>query len=52
MAEDKIKIKKFNGHNFRWWRMQIEDYLYQKDLYLPLGGKKLDSMSDSEWIIL
>ena len=52
MAEDKIKIEKFNGHNFGWWRMQIEDYLYQKDLYLPLEGKKPDSMSDSDWMIL
>ena len=34
--------------------MQIEDYLYQKDLYLPLGGKasKLTSMTDEEWEIL
>ena len=32
--------------------MQIEDYLYQKDLYLPLEGKKPESMSDSEWMIL
>jgi len=30
--------------------MQIEDYLYQKDLYLPLGGKakKPKKMSDGE----
>ena len=48
MAEDKTKIEKFNGHNFGWWRMQIEDYLYQKDLYLPLEGEKPDSMSDSD----
>ena len=52
MAEDKIKIEKFNDHNFGWWRMQIADYLYQKDLYLPLEGKKPDSMSDSDWMIL
>ena len=32
--------------------MQIEDYLYQKDLYLPLEGKKPESMSDSKWMIL
>ena len=32
----------------------MEDYLYQKDLYLPLGGKasKLMSMTDEEWEIL
>ena len=32
----------------------MEDYLYQKDLYLPLGGKasKPTSMTDEEWDIL
>ena len=34
--------------------MQIEDYLYQKDLYLPLGGaaKKPTSTTDDAWDVL
>jgi len=34
--------------------MQIEDYLYQRDLYLPLSGKtkKPTSMIDTEWDII
>nr|GEX28534.1 retrovirus-related Pol polyprotein from transposon TNT 1-94 [Tanacetum cinerariifolium] len=37
MAEDgKIKIDKFDGHDFGFWKMQIEDYLYQKKLHQPL----------------
>ena len=34
--------------------MQIEDLLYQKKLYLPLGGigKKPDGMKDEEWEVL
>jgi hypothetical protein len=34
--------------------MQMEDYLYQKDLFLPLGGieKKPMAMKDEEWEIL
>jgi hypothetical protein len=34
--------------------MQMEDYLYQKDLFLPLGGveKNLTAMKDKEWEIL
>ena len=34
--------------------MQIEDYLYQKDLYLWLGGKtkQLAAMKDEEWEVL
>jgi hypothetical protein len=34
--------------------MQMEDYLYQKDLFLPLGGieKKPTTMKDEEWEVL
>ncbi|KAK2967798.1 hypothetical protein RJ640_016982 [Escallonia rubra] len=32
--------------------MQVEDYLYQKDLYLPLVGEKPEAMNASEWAIL
>jgi hypothetical protein len=34
--------------------MQMEDYLYQKDLFLPLGevAKKSMAMKDLEWEIL
>jgi hypothetical protein len=34
--------------------MQMEEYLHQKDLFLPLGGvaKKLTAMKDEEWEIL
>ena len=34
--------------------MQMEEYLYQKDLYLPLGGKAKQSaaMKDEEWEVL
>ena len=55
MAEDgKFRVEKFNGQNYQLWKMQMEDYLYQKYLYLPLGRKasKLASMTDEEWEIL
>ncbi|KAK2983644.1 hypothetical protein RJ640_023178 [Escallonia rubra] len=53
MAEEgKGKIEKFNGMNFQWWKIQVEDYLYQKDLYLPLVGEKPEAMNASEWAIL
>ncbi|KAF6171198.1 hypothetical protein GIB67_001913 [Kingdonia uniflora] len=39
--QEKLKITKFNGSNFGVWKMQIEDYLYQKDLDLPLGGTEM-----------
>ena len=55
MAEDgKFRVKKFNGQNFLLWKMQMEDYLYQKDLYLPMSRKtkKPMAMTDAEWDIL
>ena len=55
MAEDGMfRVEKFNGQNFSLWKMQMEDYLYQKDLYLPLGRKtKMPmGMTDEEWNLL
>ncbi|RVW16522.1 Retrovirus-related Pol polyprotein from transposon TNT 1-94 [Vitis vinifera] len=33
-------IENFDGTNFVYWRMHIEDYLYGKKLHLPLLGTK------------
>jgi hypothetical protein len=55
MSEDgKFRVKKFNGQNYQLWKIQMEDYLYQKDLFLPLSGvaKKPVTMKDEEWEIL
>ena len=55
MSKDgKFRVEKFNGQNYQLWKMQMEDYLYQKDLFLPLGGvaKKSMTMKDEEWKIL
>ena len=41
-------IEKFNGTNFGFWRMQIEDYLFGKKLHLSLLGKKPATMKDDE----
>jgi hypothetical protein len=54
MSEDgKFRVEKFNGQNYQLWKMQMEDYLYQKDLFLPLGGitKNPTAMKDEEWEI-
>jgi hypothetical protein len=51
MSEDgKFRVEKFNDQNYQLWKMQMEDYLYQKDLFLPLGGiaKKLAATKDEE----
>ena len=37
--EGKFRVDKFNGQNYQLWKMQMEDYMYQKDLYLSLGRK-------------
>eukprot|EP00253_Pinus_taeda_P002584 PITA_02584 len=55
MVEDcRFRVEKFNGQNYQLWKMQMEDYLYQRDLYQPLRGKEktLTSMTDTKWDIL
>jgi hypothetical protein len=55
MSKDgKFRVEKFNGQNYQLWKMKMEDYLYQKDLFLPLRrvAKKPAAMKDEEWEIL
>ncbi|PHU21110.1 hypothetical protein BC332_12261 [Capsicum chinense] len=49
MEGSKLGIEKFDGFDFGFWKMQIEDYLYQKDLHEPLTGVKSESMKEEEW---
>ncbi|KAL2246201.1 UNVERIFIED_CONTAM: Retrovirus-related Pol polyprotein from transposon TNT 1-94 [Sesamum indicum] len=49
--EGKIPVERFNGSDFRFWRMQMEAYLYGKDLYGPLAEKP-EKTSDEEWKVL
>ena len=50
MAADewKVKIEKFDGADFGFWKMQLEDYLYQTKLYQPLLGKKPDDIKEDD----
>ena len=43
-----LGIEKFDGTDFGYWRMHIEDYLYGEKLHLPLLGRKPDTMKDEE----
>ena len=55
MAEEPGKtsgIEKFDGTDFAYWRMQIEDYLYGRKLHLPLLGTKPKAMKAEEWALL
>ena len=47
-----IRIKKFNGEDFSFMKMQIEDYLYKKGMHLPLLGEKTIDMKDEEQALL
>ncbi|KAE8664296.1 hypothetical protein F3Y22_tig00112801pilonHSYRG00056 [Hibiscus syriacus] len=40
--EGNVKIEKFGGADFGFWKMQIEDFLYQKNLYQHLSIKQPD----------
>jgi len=52
--EEKIKVERFNIVDLRFWKIQIKDYLFKKDLHLSLDGRthKPKEISDSEWEIL
>ena len=52
--DGKFRVEKFNGQNYQLWKMQIEYYLYQNDLFLQLGGitKNPIAMKDEEWQVL
>ena len=43
-----LGIEKFDGIDFTYWRMQIEDYLYGKRLHMPLLGTKPETMNDED----
>ncbi|GJV38513.1 hypothetical protein Tco_1410990 [Tanacetum coccineum] len=50
--DGKIKIDKFDGHDFGFCKMQIEDNLYQKKLYEPLAEAKPTGMKAEDWTLL
>lgn len=54
LEDEKFRVNTFDDQNYQLWKMQMEDCLYQKDLFLPLDGlkNKPTSMKDEEWEIL
>ena len=46
------EIEKFDGTDFGYWKMQIENYMHGKKLHFLLLGKKLDGMAEGEWSLL
>ena len=50
-GDGKSPIEKFDGTDFGFWKMQIEDYLYGKDLHEPLGTKP-EAIEDGKWKLL
>ena len=53
MAEERSSpgITKFDGSDYTYWRMQMEDFLFNKKLHLPLGSKP-EGMKAEEWNLL
>ena len=41
----------FDGSNYAYWRMQMEDYLFSKKLHLTLGSKP-EGMKVDKWNLL
>ena len=51
MEDAKIRIEKFDRKDFGYWKMQIEDFQYQNNLYQPLSAKP-DSADEATWKVL
>ena len=49
MKSSKIGLKKIDGFTISLYKMQMEDYLYQKDFHKLLSGMKPDSMTMVQW---
>ena len=45
------RITKFDGSDYAYLRMQMEDFLFSKKLHLPMGSK-LEGMKTEEWNLL
>ena len=45
------EITKFDGLEYSYWRMQIEDFLFSKKLHLPLGSKP-EGVKVEDWNLL
>jgi len=52
IEEVKVRIDIFDEKDFSFWKMQIEDYLYQMKLHLPLSEDKPETMKQADWDLL
>ena len=46
--EGKFRVEKFNSQNFQLWKMQMEDYLCQKDNTY----RWMEKQDNEEWEVL
>ena len=53
MAEEgsSLEITKFDGSDYTYQRMHMEDFLFSKKLHLPFGSKPKE-MKAEEWNLL
>ena len=45
----KIEIEKFNGSNFELWKLKMEDFLVDCDIWLVVSGTKPTGMKKEDW---
>ena len=50
--DGRVMIDKFDGSDFRFWRMQIEDVYYRKKLHEPVSKIKPKDMKEDDWVLL
>ena len=46
----RIKIEKFNGHNFELWKLKMEDLLVDREQWIVVDpGTKPTATSQEDW---
>lgn len=44
-------MEKFNGTNFEFWKIKMEDFLIDWDIWVLVSGNEHGGMKDEEWIV-
>jgi len=45
-------MEKFNNTNFEMWKLKMEDFLIDRDLWVAISISKPSSMKDEDYVVL
>jgi len=48
-TSERIEVEKFNGSNFKLWKLKMEDMLINRDIWEAISDVKFAAMSQDDW---